>query len=67
MAQKPDKSYQYKDDATWMIKPALAKVEYINIDFKEESAESVKVNDVKIKSASYYNKEDQPKIESFHH
>ncbi len=50
-----------------MIKPALAKVEYINIEFKEEDAEALKVNDIKIKSATYYNNEDQPKIESFHH
>ena len=28
-----EKNFQFKDDASWYVKPALAKVDFINIDF----------------------------------
>ena len=28
-----DNNFQFKDDASWYFKPALAKVDFINIDF----------------------------------
>ena len=33
-----DDSYSYKSDATWFIRPALAKVDYVTIDFDIDEA-----------------------------
>jgi len=65
VASKLDGSYNFKDDATWFIKPALAKVQFITIEFDENEATSTPISNIVYASIPFYNNQNISSIEFF--
>eukprot|EP00347_Sterkiella_histriomuscorum_P008240 403345845 len=66
IAGKRDNTYQFKDDATWFITPALAKVDYIQVSFNKEQPSTEVQPDEIIQTTVFDNsKNDTPRIEYF--
>ena len=57
--------YQYKDDATWFLKPALAKVDFMSIDFNQSAVTTETIPDETLFRTTYTNSDNLPLITKY--
>ena len=57
--------YQYKDDATWFLKPALAKVDFMSVDFNQSAVTTETIPDETLFRTTYTNSDNLPLITKY--
>lgn len=62
VAYKFTESYHFKDDATWFIRPAHARVSHISINFFENQVESSPSPDIIVYNKTYFNPSENPEV-----
>jgi hypothetical protein len=65
VAAKKLDTYQYKDDATWFLKPALAKVDFMSVDFNQSSVVTEAIPDETLFRTTYSNSDNLPLITKY--
>lgn len=65
IAGKREETYQFKDDATWFIKPAIAKVEFMTVDFDKDKVEISRISDELVFETRYNNSGAIPIIQAY--
>jgi hypothetical protein len=65
VAAKKLDTYQYKDDATWFLKPALAKVDFMSVDFNQSAVSTQAIPDETLFRTTYTNSDNLPLITKY--
>lgn len=65
VAAKRENTYQFKNDATWFIRPAIAKVSFLSIDLQTNNVETEQLSDIIVYETKLSNPTNLPMIVNY--